>query len=626
MGPCRPSAEVGPACKVSVYLSSNPLTVKKFVALLVFSACCTHLFSQGFTRYNYHDPEKQHVKELYQVKDTVRNMLNGRYISYYLNGAVESKGQFVDNETTGVWEFYYETGDLKMRGVLRQGSNHGVWEYFFENGQKSMEGAILDKNRTGEWKLYYESGELKEMGRYEDNKRTGYWKTLFEDGSLRGEIDYENDYGRYTEYYHSGNVFAVGPRSGSRNVGLWKYYAEDGSTLMTEGGFVNGRKSGEWKTYYPSGKVASAGRYENDDTVGQWQYYFENGTVSSSGEYRGGLKQGYWNSFTPDGFRLSETEYAEGKGEYREYYKNGKLKVKGRVAGGKREGMWEYYFDDGRIEGKCEYKEGRGTYFGYYPSGTLQTKGTIEDDRRVGTWELYEADGTLAGYYKPIYGEKDLEQQILKLSAQIPKENPQRSMGTHFSYFSTRVNEYRGTILQANPLYMLLGSLPFGVEFYNQERLGHEFAFVGYRDPFFVADNKVSLGEVYKRGYAIALRQKFYNPIRLGQWYFGHELRFTNLGHFTNAALQQFPDNVITGGASEQRIEYGVMLGYRLMERNNNEGFTMDASAGYDIGYRSFDADPLFEAYFTTVDQNPLATSWYFLITFGYCFSFDGRK
>jgi antitoxin component YwqK of YwqJK toxin-antitoxin module len=605
---------------------SIKLSVKRILVFLAISTCALGLHGQGYTRYTYHDPEKKHVKEVYQVKDTIRNILHGRYISYFLNGVVESKGQFADNETTGNWEFYYETGTLKMRGMLRQNSNYGLWEYFYENGQKSMEGTIVDRNRSGEWKIYYESGELKEQGRYESNKRSGYWKTLFEDGTLRGEIDYEDDNGRYTEYYHSGNVYSVGPRSGSRNVGLWKYYAEDGSTLMSEGEFTNGKRSGEWKTYYPSGKVASSGYYENDVPVGRWNYYFESGTISSSGEYRDGFKQGYWNSFAPDGYTLSETDFNKGSGEYREYYKSGKLKVTGRLADGRREGKWQYFFEDGRTEGECEFSNGKGTYLGYYPSGTLQTKGTIEDEKRVGTWELYEADGTLAGYYKPIYGEQDLERQILKLSAQLPKSASQQKQGRHFSYFRTRSNEYRGTILQANPLYTLLGSFPFGIEFYNQERLGHEFAFIGYRDPFYVADNNVSLGDVYKRGYAISLRQKFYNPVNLGMWYFGHQVKFTNVGHFTNVALAQFPDNVITGGASEQRIEYGVMLGYRLMERNNNRGFTLDASAGFDIGYRSFDADPLFEAYFGSVDQDPLATSWYFLLTFGYCFSFDGRR
>jgi len=127
-------------------------------------------FGQGVTRYTYHDTQKKNIKEAYQVKDTVKNILNGRYVSYFLNGRIESKGQFLNNETSGVWEFYYETGNLRMRGILRQNSNFGLWEYFYENGQKSMEGTIDGKAREGIWKIYYESGELKETGEFTANK------------------------------------------------------------------------------------------------------------------------------------------------------------------------------------------------------------------------------------------------------------------------------------------------------------------------------------------------------------------------------------------------------------------------------------------------------------------------
>ncbi|MBL7876476.1 MAG: hypothetical protein JNL53_12495, partial [Cyclobacteriaceae bacterium] len=67
-------------------------------ALLFFSL---HGFTQGITRYSYHDADKKNVKEVYQVKDTIQNILHGRYISYFLNGHIESKGQFVNNETSG---------------------------------------------------------------------------------------------------------------------------------------------------------------------------------------------------------------------------------------------------------------------------------------------------------------------------------------------------------------------------------------------------------------------------------------------------------------------------------------------------------------------------------------------
>ncbi|HRI78865.1 MAG TPA: hypothetical protein PLR06_04950 [Cyclobacteriaceae bacterium] len=583
--------------------------------------------AQNFTRYSYHDAAKKNIKEIYQVKDTIENVLNGRYLSYFLNGNIESKGQFVNNETTGVWEFYFETGNLKMRGILRQSSNYGLWEYFYENGTKSMEGMVNGRNKEGEWKIYYESGELREKGDYVANKRSGLWTFYFEDEKKRGEIEYDDDHGRYTEYYHSGKVFAEGPKSGPKNVGHWRYFAEDG-TLSSEGDFVNGKKTGEWKHYFPTGKVSSSGNYENDETVGKWTYYFEDGTVSSSGEYSGGRKSGYWSTYNKDGSIKNEITFEDGTGEYREFYSERKLKTKGMIVKGKYEGKWTFYSQDGKVSGECDYVQGKGVYKGYYPSGTLQTKGQMEDDLRVGTWELYEPDGVLSGYYKPFYENNELATEI---NALINKNKNvttavRNSRRQGFYYFQPRYPEYRSVIIGANPMMAFVGRMPLGIEFYNEERLGHEFEFEGIRSPFFTSDSEVPSGTVYQRGYAIALKQKFYNNFKMGMWYFGHEVRFTNIGYFNNVAFPSSPNNLITASATEQKAEYGVMLGTRLMQKNNGDGFTIDAYVAYDVGYRMFDVDPFFESAFSSINQNNFSQSFRIGLNFGYSFSFDGRR
>ncbi len=583
------------------------------------------LLAQGFTRYTYHDPEKKNLKEIYQVKDTIRNVLHGKYISYFLNGNMESKGQFLNNETSGAWEFFYESGNLKMRGTLKQNSNYGHWEYFYESGFKSMEGTIENKKRVGIWKVYYESGELKETGEYEDNKREGLWLTYFEDGAKRGEIEYSDDHGRFTEYYHSGKVFAEGPKSGARSVGLWRFYDENG-VLQTEGEYINGKRGGEWKNYYPSGKVSSSGNYENDQEVGQWKYFFEDGTISTSGEFVGGKKNGYWSAYNPAGKLKSEITYNGGSGEYREYYSSGKLKVKGLIRDGKNQGLWKYYYEDGKQEGACEFEKGKGNYTGYYPSGSLQTKGIIENDLRVGTWELYETDGKLTGYYKPVYdGDKNLANEINAIAKQQTKVVTKASR-KGFYYFDSRYREYKGVIIQSNPLATFIGLLPMGIEFYNEERLGHEFEFEAIRNPFYTADANVAKGEVFQRGYAIAIKQKFYNPMKMGMWYFAHEIRFTNLSHFTNIDFPQAPGNMFTASASEQRAEYGILLGTRLMKNNRGNGFTIDANVGYGIGYRNFYTEPIFTEAFQSVEKDKLSQAFRFALNFGYALSFDGRR
>ncbi len=595
--------------------------------MLIVYACPWLALAQGVTRFTYHDTAKKNVKEVYQVKDTLQNVLHGRYISYFLKGLIESKGQFINNETAGVWEFYYETGNLRMRGILRQNSNFGTWEYFYENGNKSMEGLVNGRNREGEWKIFYESGKLKELGQYLENKRTGFWITYFEDGSKRGETEYEDDNGRHTEYYHDGKVQAEGPRSGSRNVGRWRFFAADG-TLQNEGEYTNGKRSGEWKMYFPSGKVQAIGYYDNDIETGKWTYYFEDGTVSSSGEYTGGMKQGYWTSSHKDGSLRSEITYVDGVGDYREYYSGMKLRMKGRIVNGNNDGHWDYYSESGKREGECEYKEGKGQYKGYYPTGTLQTKGPMEDDRRVGTWELYEPDGTLSGYYKPFYENNQLANDINSLinKSRVPATVVRPTRRPGFRYFQPRFPEYRGVIIGTNPMLTFVGRLPLAVEFYNQERLGHEFEFEGLRTPFFTADSEVPEGTVYKRGYSIALKQKFYNDMRTGMWYFGHEVRLVNVSYFNTITFPGSPGTIITVSASEQRAEYGIMLGARLMQRNNGDGFTIDASIGYDLGYRLVDVDPMAAPYFSTLNTNNFSHSFRFVLNFGYSLSFDGRR
>lgn len=584
-------------------------------------------FGQGSTRYSYHDAAKQNLKEVYQVKDTLSNILNGRYISYFLNGNVESKGQFANNETTGVWEFYYETGNLKMRGILRQNSNFGLWEYFYESGQKSMEGVINEKQKEGIWKVYYENGNVKEVGEYQENKRTGLWKMFFEDGVRKGEIEYIDDHGRYMEYDHDGKLIAEGPRSGTRNVGLWKFYAPSGA-LEGEGSYENGKKEGTWKYFFPSGKISSSGSFKNDEPIGEWSYFFEDGSISSKGEFVSGRKSGYWTSYNPVGKLKSEITYVNGSGDYREYHPNGKLKVKGRIENGLNQGKWNYYFEDGKLEGECDFVDGKGIYYGYYPSGTLQTKGLIDADLRLGTWELYEQDGKLSGYYKPFYEDKALSKEINALVAKSKTPPPLAKKSTRkgFYYFSPLYPEYHGVILAGNPITAFVGAMPLGVEFYNQERLGHEFGFEGIRSPFFTADAQVAQDKLFKRGYAISIKEKFYNPMKTGMWYFGHEIRFANIGHYANVPFPLLPQNKVVASAAEQRAEYGVLLGTRLMKKNNGDGFTIDAFVGYAVGYRRFEVEALYQDVFRELNQRSFSQSLRVGLNFGYCLSFDGRR
>jgi hypothetical protein len=245
----------------------------------------------------------------------------------------------------------------------------------------------------------------------------------------------------------------------------------------------------------------------------------------------------------------------------------------------------------------------------------------LEGDQKTGTWELYETDGKLAGYYRPFYDDRKLGKEIATM-ANATKATKSGSSAGRLTYFDARFNEFRGLIVGGNPLMLFAGRLPIGVEFYLQERLGHEFEFIGIRDPFFKADHSIPAGKKFERGYAIAIKQKFYNQVKAGMWYFGHEIRFTNYGHFVNEFIPFSTGDVFTVSAVEQRIEWGLLLGYRIMQRNNAKGFTIDTFISADIGYRGFDVAGDYARYFEDINQSKLATSVHFGLNFGRVFAF----
>jgi hypothetical protein len=86
--------------------------------------------------------------------------------------------------------------------------------------------------------------------------------------------------------------------------------------------------------------------------------------------------------------------------------------------------------------------------------------------------------------------------------------------------------------------------------------------------------------------------------------------------------MNQSSGAIFTAAAVEQRIEFGLLVGYRIVQHNNTRGFTIDAFVSGDAGYRGFDVDPNFEIYFSDLKQSKLVTSLHFGLNFGKIFSF----
>jgi antitoxin component YwqK of YwqJK toxin-antitoxin module len=543
------------------------------------------------------------VKEIYFVNPRKPNLKNGPYTSFYMTGVVKARGFYVDNLAEDCWERFYENGKLRSRVYYRKGEMNGPGETFFENGHLAQRGFFRAGKEDSLWNFYFESGRMKSVGGYRNGLQEGFWKYFHEDSTLRATAGFEKGRGIYQEFYSNGKLRMEGLLEGGVSDSIWRYYHENGN-LKAIGHERAGERHGYWQFFFPNGNLSSEGHFSHNQKFGRWKYYHETGALSSEGDLDNDSKEGVWKFFFPSGGLMGEGNFSKGSGDYQEYYDNGKVKVRGRIENGLYEGLWQFFFEDGGLEGECRYRNGQGRFEGYYENGAPRMRGQMENGQKTGSWDLLGRDGKLIGHYKTFYDLIEPGQTLAPvagrrqrndtLSPGRPIINPGRP---DFQYnrrksrhFTSRVNELRGFIVAFNPFAVTLGSLPFGIEYYFQDRLGYELMFTLFRQPFFVnhsenAENK----RIYTLGNAIDFRQKLYSADKgSGNFYFGQELRISSFNHQLYLSPTADSNGVARDFEGEEvRAELSLLIGNRLLrDYNRHRTLTLDLYAGIGFGYR----------------------------------------
>ena len=77
-------------------------------------------------------------------------------------------------ERHGYWETYYSNGQLSYKGNYVNGKEHGYWESYYDNGQLDYKGNYVNGNRHGYWEEYWSNGQLYSKGYYDMGKQVDY--------------------------------------------------------------------------------------------------------------------------------------------------------------------------------------------------------------------------------------------------------------------------------------------------------------------------------------------------------------------------------------------------------------------------------------------------------------------
>ncbi len=62
--------------------------------------------------------------------------------------------------------------------------------------------------------------------------------------------------------------------------GLFRSYHPSGA-LASEGNYLHGVETGVWRDYHANGELAAEGRYEAGEKAGAWKYWNESGVLEA---------------------------------------------------------------------------------------------------------------------------------------------------------------------------------------------------------------------------------------------------------------------------------------------------------------------------------------------------------
>lgn len=179
--------------------------------------------------------------------------------------------------------------------------------------------------------------------------------------------------------------------------GFWRKVNAE-KQVVYEGRFVNDKPVGEFRYFYPDGKLKTLMTYSSGSDETPSVSYHVNGKKMAEGVYRQKQKNGEWRYYNDLEVLMSEEYYDNGKsvGTWKNYYDDGKLLEVFSWKNGLKDGPWTQYFTDGKIRMTADYVAGKleGEVKYYYPGGGLMVVGEYLHDAKDGIWTSYKEDGT----------------------------------------------------------------------------------------------------------------------------------------------------------------------------------------------------------------------------------------
>jgi antitoxin component YwqK of YwqJK toxin-antitoxin module len=106
-------------------------------------------------------------------------------------------------------------------------------------------------------------------------------------------------------------------------------------------GFRKGREHGEWRKFFPGGKLSVQRFFDHGTKVKTLKEWWENGRLKVSGSFLKGENNGEYKEWNRNGMLIRDMHYRLGyeEGSQKQFYDNGKIRSNYIVKTGRRFGL-----------------------------------------------------------------------------------------------------------------------------------------------------------------------------------------------------------------------------------------------------------------------------------------------
>jgi antitoxin component YwqK of YwqJK toxin-antitoxin module len=232
------------------------------------------------------------------IKQAEYTMFNGELHGdmkiFHPNGKLRKSGYFQNGKEHGDFTEYDENGHKVAEYIMEDGKMNGLCK-FYENETISTSTMYSNDSKNGQFIDYYynDNGKLqfKEVGEYLDNEVNGKWSWFIVENGKDRLLSFENySNGLLNGEFQQlqGDSLILGSYRNTKLHGEYKVYLDInrmlfGSILRTDisqlvllcqGNYKDGLKSGYWENFDFTGSLISEGGFYQGKERGEWKYYY----------------------------------------------------------------------------------------------------------------------------------------------------------------------------------------------------------------------------------------------------------------------------------------------------------------------------------------------------------------